>query len=243
MRRGCGQGDIAGREHVVAAKREQQIDLCRPPAQAAHRGNRGDRRLVVHGGDRDGIKRSVEECRSEHAGVDDLRTRQSGGTKHLVGQGQQARRFQRTSDGAQPPPDRGGRLVADLLRDDRLQQAGKSRRAGAPGQRAGTPLDAGQVGIAGDQPIERGAGGGGRMGERHARRSTQSAAAGHPPAMRVHREPCDHRAVRCGKREPDRSVRRRRHIHHLPAVIAVPQQEALGDLLHIGRGELAILRR
>ena len=85
------------------------------------------------------------------------------------------------------------------------------------------------------------AGGGGRLGERHTRRHTKSAGAGHPGAVRVHGEAGDHRAFLGGEREADAAICRRRNLHHLPAVIAAPQQERLGDLLHVRRGEVAIL--
>ena len=46
----------------------------------------------------------------------------------------------------------------------------------------------------------------------------------------------------CGRqREPDRAVGPRRDVDHLPRVVAVPQQESLGDLLHVRRGQVAVL--
>ncbi len=58
--------------------------------------------------------------------------------------------------------------------------------------------------------------------------------------MRVHGELRDHRTIRCRQIETDRTVRRGGHIHHLPGVIAIPQQERLGDLLHVGGGQRAV---
>jgi hypothetical protein len=60
--------------------------------------------------------------------------------------------------------------------------------------------------------------------------------AGDPPGLAVHGEAGDDRAVRGGEGKADLAVRSRRHVGHLPGAVAVPQQESLGDLLHLRRG-------
>ena len=59
-------------------------------------------------------------------------------------------------------------------------------------------------------------------------------------AVRIHGEFRDDRAILRRQTERDRPIRHRHHVSDLPGVVAVPKQETLGDLLHIGRGQLAI---
>ncbi len=77
--------------------------------------------------------------------------RQPGRPERVIRHVEHPRRAQRLRYRHDPAPDRRRRLVADLLRRDRLQQAGKAARSDAPGQRAGGRLDHGQARVGGDQ--------------------------------------------------------------------------------------------
>jgi len=106
--------------------------------------------------------------------VRDFRPREPDLTQRLVRQGEQRRGLQRAGQRVQPAPDRRGGLVADLLADDRLQQPRKAARPDTPRQRTGRRLNAREVGVEADKPVECRAVGGGR-GDKHRQRLARPA--------------------------------------------------------------------
>src|SRR5271166_3397741 len=159
------QRDVAGWKHIHPIEGEQQVDLGAPAAHALDRADGDYRRLVIQQRDPVGAERAVEESGREGAGMDDLRARQTGAAQYVIRQIHQAGGIKRAGDYAQPPPNGRRGLIADHLRHDRLQKAGKAGRATTPGQGTGAIKYRGEIAIEPDQGLDRGQRLGWRMRE------------------------------------------------------------------------------
>ena len=116
---------FSGGEHVQPLQREQQVNLRRPGAETFDRRDGGDRRVVLH---RRQSRRAERACRNASASTRacaTFRARQSGGAQVVRRTGRADPPVPARRAAPQAAPDRGGGLVADHLRDDPVEQAGK----------------------------------------------------------------------------------------------------------------------
>jgi hypothetical protein len=120
-----------------------------------HRGDAGDCCLVIHPGKFVGRQTAVGKRLGQGAGIEDFGAGEADFPQNRIRQRAQAGRIDRSRHRLQPTPDSSSGLVADLLADDCLQQAGKARRADTPGERSGRCFDPCKIGVFCDQAVKR----------------------------------------------------------------------------------------
>jgi len=141
------QSEVAGGEHVQTAEGEEEVDFGGPDAEAADRRDRIDGLLVRQGGQDVRGECAFLEGGGDRAGVADFGAGEAGGAQGAFIEEEEFGGGEATGEGAAAAPDGGGGLVADLLADDGVEQAGEAGLADTPGKGAGFRLDAGEVGV------------------------------------------------------------------------------------------------
>ena len=127
LRRGQ-QRQVAGRQHVAPAQREQQIDFRRPAADALDRDKGGDRFFVRQPLQPVEIERARSASFGEGPGIADLRPAEAEGAQGVFVERQQRPRRDRADRRFEAAPDRAGAGDRKLLADDGAQQRGETGR-------------------------------------------------------------------------------------------------------------------
>jgi len=141
------QGEVAGGEDVQTAEGEEEVDFGGPDAEAADRRDGLDGLLVWQIGQDVRGECAVLEGGGDRAGVTDFGAGEARRTQGGLIEKEEFGGGEATRQRAAAAPDGGGGLIADLLADDGVEQAGEAGLADAPGKGAGFRLDAGEVGV------------------------------------------------------------------------------------------------